>query len=240
MRILMLWAWLAGGAVFMAWHYGPGQDQLALDDARQSAKQAAAAAEKGEWGDVVQHYEAALVRLPAGHERLAQTLRLDRAKARMHVGQLPEARSELGALVDELQSPGNANRELLAEAQQALANAQYYVTWLLRLEGEPAAVWEPEIESARQLQRMLAENSEQKGESADATGHREDLEATIRLARMDLSELQALNLPSQCCGCKAGACKGACRKPGKSKNPGNSPPDGRGAGLGPPPDGSGH
>ncbi|HEX3869647.1 MAG TPA: hypothetical protein VHV77_04340 [Pirellulales bacterium] len=241
MRVLLSLAWLAAGALFVAWHAGPGQDRVALDDAGHLATQALVEAEKGQWVQAVGYYDAALSRLPAGQEPLARKVRLERAKARMLAEQLPEARAELGTLVDELQADPGAPPELLSQARQALADAQYYVTWLLRLEGEPATVWEPEIESARQLHRMLAEDAQQEGRATEATEHREDVEATIRLERMDLSELQALKLPAQCCNCKGGACKGACRKQGR--NPGrsmNDAKDARGASLGPPPDDSGN
>jgi hypothetical protein len=157
----------------------------------------------------------------------------------MSAGQLPEARSELGALVDELRGDSAASGELADEAKRALAVSQYYVTWLLRLEGEPAAVWEPEIESARQIHRLLAEEAEQSGKTEAAKGHEDDVEATIRLARMSLEELQALKLPKQCCGCKSGSCKSACKNPGK-KPGAPKDKDARGASSGPPPDGSGH
>jgi hypothetical protein len=48
---------------------------------------------------------------------------------------------------------------------------------------------------------------------------------------MDLDELQGLALPCQC------KCSG--KKPGKCMSKGKKPKDGRGAGMGPPPDGSG-
>jgi hypothetical protein len=51
---------------------------------------------------------------------------------------------------------------------------------------------------------------------------------------MDVSELQGLPIPKQCQNCKSGQCKKTGRKP----NP-NAKKDGRGAGLGPAPDGSG-
>ena len=63
----------------------------------------------------------------------------------------------------------------------------------------------------------------------------EDHEASVRLSRIDLSELQGLNLPKQCKGCCS--CKG--RKPNKAKVPPKSQ-DIRGAGGSPPIDDSGH
>src|SRR5690606_8609296 len=97
-----------------------------------------------------------------------------------------------------------------------------------------------EIESARQTFRMLAEQAEAAGDIAAAKRHSEDLEAAIRLARMHLSELEALALPSQCKGCKGGQCNCKGKKPGKKPGKGNKKSeDARGASMGPPPDGGG-
>jgi hypothetical protein len=85
----------------------------------------------------------------------------------------------------------------LADARASLANAQYYMTWLMRLEGLSRDVWEPEIEAARQTYRLLADQATAGGDDQAAKSQRENLEASIRLARMELSELQGLPLPSQ-------------------------------------------
>ena len=71
------------------------------------------------------------------------------------------------------------------------------MTWLMRLEGLSRDEWEPEIESARQNYRMLAETAESSGKSEQAKKQRENLEASIRLARLDLTDLQGLPLPNQ-------------------------------------------
>jgi hypothetical protein len=108
----------------------------------------------------------------------------------------------------------------------------------MRLEGEPKDLWEPEIEAARQGYRLLAEQAEINGDADAAKKHRQDLESSIRLARMELSELQGLSLPSQCKGCCSGKCRGRSNK-GKGNGEGQ-PKDARGASSGPPPDNSGH
>ena len=71
------------------------------------------------------------------------------------------------------------------------------MTWLMRLEGQPRDTWEPEVESARQTYRLLAEQSQKRGDAAAFEKNREDLESAIRLARLDLSALQGLPLPNQ-------------------------------------------
>jgi hypothetical protein len=142
--------------------------------------------------------------LPADRFNEVRRVKLARAQAQIQGGQLPQAHQDLKALVAELQAdrislPGNGavDRALLADAQRTLANSQYYMTWLLRLEGEPETRWGPEIDAARQTLRLLAEQSEAQGDRPAAERDGEDLESAIRLARMDLHELQGLPLPGQ-------------------------------------------
>ena len=193
MRVLVLTAWLLVPVLAGAWHYGPGQEKLLLDDVAGVLARADQHAAAQEWADADATYEEALRLLPAGKKAEARRIRLERAKAQMLARKLPVAHQDLKGLVDELKDDAQADPRVLAEARSTLASAQYYMTWLMRLEGAPKDVWEPEIEAARQTYKLLAEQSD----GAAATKHREDLEASIRLARMDLSDLQGLPLPSQ-------------------------------------------
>jgi len=155
------------------------------------------AAADEQWPRAVELYEEALALLPADRQAEARRIRLERAKSQMQAEALPTAHQDLKDLVQELTSDPSANQELLAESRAALANAEYYVTWLMRLEGYVREDWEPEIEAARQNFKLLAEQAEAKGDFVAAKKHEEDLESAIRLARMDLAELQGLPLPSQ-------------------------------------------
>ena len=83
---------------------------------------------------------------------------------------------------------------MVSDIRSTLAGSQYYMTWLLRLEGEPREKWTPLIEGARQNYRLLAEEA---GDEKTAEQRRKDLDSTIRLARLDLSELQGLPIPTQ-------------------------------------------
>jgi hypothetical protein len=197
MRILVLSAWLLLVPVALAYHFGPGQTQQKLDATAKKLAEAQRLANAEDRAAAVDAFTEALKLLPDGHADEARRIRLQRAKVQMLAKQLPEAHADLTSLVDELSGDAAADPKLLAEARSVLANSQYYLTWLMRLEGLPREVWEPEIESARQIYRHLAEHSQTLGDAAAAKTHLEDLESTIRLARMDLSELQGLPLPSQ-------------------------------------------
>jgi hypothetical protein len=211
MRRLLLATWLLMPVGALAYHFGPGQDRLQADDAAAAlargraavAEALAVTAQEGEdaakqhWARAEEAFGEALELLPKERATEARTILLERAKAQMFVSQLPEARRTLGALVEELAADPSADPAQLADARSALANAQYYTTWLMRLEGAPREEWEPEIESSRQTYKLLAEQAASAGEVQVASLAQENLEASIRLARMDLAELQGLPLPSQ-------------------------------------------
>ena len=154
-------------------------------------------AQNDQWSQAIAQYDLALQLLPEGHIRDAQQLRLAKSKAQMFDAQLPAARQDLQALVDELSADSAADPKLLNEARESLANSQYYTTWLMRLEGQPKEVWLSEIESSRQIYKLLAEEADQFNDDKQKSRHQEDLESSIRLARMDLKDLQGLPLPSQ-------------------------------------------
>lgn len=230
LRVFLLLGWLlaAGGA--LAYHFGPGQEQARLDTAAKLADAAAVA----DGSAAVDQLNAALSTLPTGRTAEGRALRLAKAKAMMSASQLPEANAELQTLVDELAADPAADPKLVADARDTLANSQYYVTWLMRLEGEGPAAWEPEIEAARQAYKLLAEQADARGDWASAARHKEDLEAAVRLARMDLSELQAKNLPKQCKGC----CSCKSKRPGQKSD--KKREDARGASGAQPLDEGGH
>jgi hypothetical protein len=240
MRTLVLLTWLMGPVLAGAYHYGPGQQKLQLDDVSQVLASADRLAAQEQWPEAASQYEKALQLLPSGRVDEMRRIQLQRAKVQMFAHQLPEASVTLKELVDQLEGDKAADPKLRDDARASLANAQYYMTWLMRLEGLSAQEWEPEIEGARQTFRMLAEQAEAKGDAKSAQKHREDLESTIRLARLDVDDLQGLDLPKQCQNCKSGQCKKPGKKPGKNPSKGEQKPkDARSAGSGPPPDNSG-
>lgn len=197
MRKLLLLVWLMLPVLAGAYHYGPGQERMLLDDISAILSQAEEYAAAEEWTSAEKKYTEALALLPEEKVYEIRRVRLERAKAQMFVRKLPEAHEDLTGLVEEMKDDDNADGALLSEARQALANSQYYMAWLMRLEGQPKELWEPQIDSARQTFRLLAEQSEQTGDAKGAKRNREDLESAIRLARLDLNDLQGLPLPSQ-------------------------------------------
>ena len=197
MRNILLVGWLLLPVGAWAYHEGPGQDRVALEEADAVILAAHKAASEGNWKLAIQEYTDAIAKLPqdpdAVDERVSQRLRIELNKARMQSQGLIEARDDLADLVEQMQGDDKADPELLRDARQALARAQFYKTWLMRLEGLDRKVWEPEIEAARQNWRLLAEQSS----GDERTLHQEDLEAAVRLARLEMEDLQGLPLPSE-------------------------------------------
>ena len=193
--VLALWLVLPLGA--WAYHEGPGQDQLSLDEVDRLVAEGFTAASEKRWTDAVAKYDDALAELPEDHEATGWRIRLERDKAQMQAAKLPAAHADLQSLVGEMLEADEADPMLLDEARSALANSQYYLTWLMRLEGLPREEWEPEIEAARQTYRLLAERAAKRGDDALLEKSQQDLESAIRLARMELTDLQGLPLPNQ-------------------------------------------
>ncbi len=198
MRKLLLVGWLMLPIGAWAYHEGPGQDRVDFEAADAVLVAAHAAFDAGDFAGAVEKYEAAIGKLPTGEgvvdPALNYRLQLELNKARMKASLLPEARDALQTLVEQLDADTKADPGLVREARQALARSQFYKTWLMRLEGLDREAWEPEIEAARQNYRLLAEQSKDPKQVAE---HQGDLEAAIRLARLDIEDLQGLPLPGE-------------------------------------------
>jgi predicted negative regulator of RcsB-dependent stress response len=234
MKILIVTLWCLVPLGLLAYHYGPGQEQMKLDATASVLDQATAKASAGDLKAAIAGYEESLAKLPKDRIDEARRIRLELAKARMENSELPKAREELAALADELAQDPNAHAGLRDETLAALANSRFYMTYLMKLEGLPDSEWEPEIEAARQEQKLLVQRATEAGDKTAAAKHSDDLESAIRLARMEPEELYGKAIPKQC-NCCSGKC--ASNKPGLK--PSQKPKDGRGAGAGAPMDGEG-
>lgn len=225
---ILFTAWLLVPIVVLAYHYGPGQARLSSERASQKITEARALETAGQWSEASQAWSDALAATPANQTRERFQIQLAHANARIYAGELPEAMEEMETLLTETQA-AKADAGLRREVRSSLASSRYYAAWLMRLEGATTEEWLLQSESARQHFRLLAEESKGSGLTTD---YEKNLEATIRLERMDLSELQGLPLPKKCSACK-NVCQ-KCRNQSKSKceNPGKKEKkDARGAGF---------
>ena len=236
MKILVLTLWCLVPLGLLAFHYGPGREQMTLDATASTLEQAKAKAGAEDWKAAIAAYEQSLAQLPKDRVEEARRIRLELAKARMESDELPKAREELAALAEELAQDPNAHAGPRDETLATLATSRFYMTYLMKLEGLPDSEWEPEIEAARQERKLLVQRATEAGDTAAAAKHADDLESAIRLARMEPEELYGKAIPKQC-NCKSGKCSNPGNKPGQK--PSQKPKDSRSAGAGAPVDGEG-
>jgi hypothetical protein len=213
MRKILILFWLLVPVAMAAYHYGPGQQQMAIDDVGKvlrdaegyvaNAKELVTADKQreanAEFARAIEQYELAIQNLPAEKSHEIQRIRLEKAKALFSSQQNPAARTELESLLDELTGGDEPQQDalLIADTRDALAASQYYMAWLMRIEGLPRESWEPEVDRSRQNYRALAEDAEKAGSPEVAKRAKENLESAVRLAQVELDELQGLPLPSQ-------------------------------------------
>jgi hypothetical protein len=233
---LLIFLWVLAPVALLAYHYGPGQAGIAREEAKASIQAAMDFKDKEQWPQAIDAYNEALAALPQNETAKRHQLQLARANARIYVGELPEAMLEMEYLLDE--TVKGSDNDLQNKVRSSLASAQYYTGWLMRLELAEKKEWMEPLEKARQNFRLLAEQTDKTNAKA-SEDHQKNLEAVVRLARMDLSEVQALPLPKKCQGCKNVCSK--CRGQKKSNKPKNmkKTEDARGASVGKRPDGKG-
>src|SRR5262249_54786427 len=135
MRKLVILGWLAVPVVAAAYHLGPGQERLRLDDASRFLAKADRHADAGRWDRAVASHDRALSALPRGRVAEARRVRIERAKALMFDHRLPAAAADLLALVEEMRADPAAEPEAFADARAAFAASQYYLAWLMKVEG---------------------------------------------------------------------------------------------------------
>ncbi len=218
--------WLVSAVVATAWHFGPGRQVSRRSAALETAERAKAAAAREDWQLAVNQYIAALAELPPEDRADRDRLTLEYASARMQIGELVEAQDQLDTLIAELErKPSAESAQLLTAARHEAATAAYFAAWLMRLEGASAEEWKVEAERARQQFHLLAEQAVAAVDD-DAESFEKNLEATIKLEQMDLSELLGKPLPKKCPGCcknlsqrKRQQCQSKCQgeKPGEKK-----------------------
>lgn len=197
MRRTLLLGWLMLLPLGGFYHLVAGPHHREMDALGDSLSKARRLVGEEKWHKAVPEFEKALGGIPEELVEETRALRLELAQAKMNASKLPDAHSELKALLEELIAEDNPSPALEKQVRESLANSQFYMTWLMRLEGLPASEWEPEIESARQNYRMLAETAKGSGNTVAAKKQQENLEAAINLARLDLGDLQGLPLPNQ-------------------------------------------
>ena len=224
LRRILVVVWLLIPTGLLAYHFGPGQHRKAADQVQHHLSIAKSLEGHERWAEAVKAYEAAIAALPADETKTRNKLRLAHAKAQMRTGDLPEAMESLETLLAEVEKAGD-QPETAREVRGTQAAFRYYAAWLMRLEGASSEEWTEQVDQSRQHYRLLAEQATSKGEPKLAEAYEKNLEAAVRLARMDLSELKANPLPKECQGCKDVSGKCRSQKEGKCKGQGKGEGD---------------
>jgi hypothetical protein len=206
MRETFFALWLLVPIVGYVLHVSTGDKLENRDRAAEIAAAADLDAESGNWSDAAAGYASALAKLPAGDQSRHTALSVALGRALVNAGDIVEGQEVLEKSIAALDAGGDGDGIVANSARAELAAASYFAAWFMRLEGGSAEEWTPETERARQLYRHLAETQEDGASESDGPHHR-NLEATIRLAQMDLTELLAKPLPKNCPNCKNGLCK---------------------------------
>ena len=195
MRKIFIFIWLLIPLGAAAYHFGPGQHNLKYDQVANHIDLAEQHMALEDFSAAVIELDNAIGSLPTEDISKITKLRLKKAKAQMQCSQLPQAYKDLENMLSEMNS--DTDPKLIAETKSTLANAQYYITWLMRLEGHSRETWDPVIESSRQNFYAASEFARTQGNKKSADQLIQNLEASIKLARMDLEELQGLPLPNE-------------------------------------------
>ncbi|MHC4399454.1 MAG: hypothetical protein ACYTG0_07230 [Planctomycetota bacterium] len=220
MKKTLVLVWVLLPVAMVAWHYGPGQAQLARDRAGEHLRAADA---ENDFQRAAGLYAEAAKALPQQDHAARNRLRLAQACSHVRAGEMIEGQEQLEQLLGDLEKDEQGDDVLEVSARHELATASYYAAWLMRLEGATADEWKPEAERARQQFRLLAERDQQANDGT-VEASKKNLEATIRLEQMDLSTLKAMPLPKDCPQCKnlsqrkRKQCQSRCRGQGKKKD----------------------
>lgn len=192
MRSLLIIVWLCLPVLFIAWHYGPGQELVAHDEALQCIAAAESAEAEADWQAAFEHYEAALAALPADATEERFTLRRLQSEAQIQSGKLIDGTLALEQLLADMKAAG-ADDSALNPVRRDIGKAYYHSAWLMRLEGASKNEWLPEVLQSRQQFRYLSERSEDQLDQ-------ENLEAAIKLQEIGLAQLKGMALPRDCPG----------------------------------------
>lgn len=129
MRKIFIVFWLLLPVVVMAYHYGPGQVRMTVDEAATELASGEQFAMEQQWEQAIEKFDRALQLLPEDKIAQMRQVRVAKAKAQMFAHQLPGAHRDLKVLVDEMTTDKLADQEVLKDARSSLANSQYYLTW---------------------------------------------------------------------------------------------------------------
>ena len=192
--------WLLVPVALLSYHYGPGREALAWQEAAALRAQARAAEAAGHWELAAKTYGQALGAVPAsygpssngpasevaarvdpGEAALARDqLRLAQLRAQFQLGDLAQSLADLEQFVKHVETVHGLDSPLTFDAHDMLGRVHYHAMVALRLESAEKELWMKEWELARQNFRFLAEHSPASRNLSD----RKNLEVVIKSANL--------------------------------------------------------
>lgn len=184
-------AWLLVPIALVSYHFGPGQQALAWEEARDHRQAALEAEANGHWEQAIAAYGKAMqaVAASASGDSAAQLahdqLRLAQLRAVFQLGKLEETVADTRAFIDYVAERHGRESQLLFDARDFLGRVHFQSMVALRLEAAEKSVWMQQWELSRQNFRYLAEHS---GPGRNALD-RMNLEAVIKSADLPVTAL---------------------------------------------------
>lgn len=196
MKRWLLLLWLLLPLPVVVWHYGPGQKWLARDHAHTLIQKAQAQEASKNWSQAESLFREAAQRV--GHAEPALRTQLDMAVVRLRYRQGHAV--DAIDMADRLLADPKFHEqpaELQREARELAGRIHYHAAWVMRLEGAQKDLWMEEAELSRQNFRLLSEQSLAAGRTSYSQLQQTNLESSVRLERMSLTELMGKPLPEE-------------------------------------------
>ena len=196
MKRWLLLLWLLVPLPVVVWHYGAGQQWLARDRANSLIRQAQQAEAQQQWSQAEARFREASAQAGNSDPRLRTQLDLALVRMRYRQGGAVEAIDGIDRVVSDPRFHEQPE-ELQREARELSGRIHYHAAWVMRLEGAQRDLWMEEAELARQNYRMLSEQSLAAANTNYSLVQQTNLETSVRLQRMSLTELMGRRLPEE-------------------------------------------
>jgi hypothetical protein len=221
MKRWLLLLWLLVPLPVIVWHYGPGQKWLARDRGHVLIRRAQEAESRKDWAEAESLFRDAAGNIGNSDPVVRMQLDVALVRTRFRQGGAVEAIDGADRILSDTQFASMPD-SLQREARELAGRIHYYAAWVMRLEGAERELWMEEAELARQNYRLLTESSLQAGRTDYGMLQQTNLESSVRLQRMSLTELMGRPLPEEgkCMSCQGLSEQMAKRRGNRGKKPG--------------------
>ena len=182
----LILVWLLIPVGLLSYHFGPGRQALAWQEAAALRSQAPAAETEGHWEQAAASYGQALGAVPTSEvDRSDATLardqlRLAQIRSTFQLGDLAQTLADLEQFVKQVEATHGLDSPVAYDARDLLGRVHYQAMIALRLESAEKEVWMRHWELSRQNFRFLAEHSPPSRNRSD----RKNLEVVIKSANL--------------------------------------------------------